>query len=511
MNFVRLRDYYDFEIRNDTDQSIFCEKIDSRNDNAIPDCENYCLGISRFSLPIQQADSFKVRDNSTYLLKIGAGITTNNTNSPQSDIIPYDLSYQSSLPTNSQFTYRNGQNDFIEAFNRTSLSVHRNFNELFTRGNAPNMNFANTSYYESNTNISIGIHNGDRYYDVIIPESSNFGDRTVGADNLCAVQIVINMGKQSDPTGDTPRPVKVWLIAPDGTKCLVTKMADCNYNNTYTFLDESFVSQHEQMNITKALPAGTYQPLESFVKLFKTTPQNGNYIIRVQDDHLWARSIDYDGTFTLDFDVKLKIYFSPVTYVNNLIQPHFNQYAPTLQFNDTTKKVEMLLHESFFYQNMYIKVSPMLFNVLGFDGVYDVSDGFYRLTFPQVLLSPALSNTTFITYSQAVGTSYRMNQIRQVQIRTNLPTAGQLDSSSNSPILISVDVPVDSVNDRFDYSSTSDGRLYDIIGRGAIKNLGFSVWLYYNDGHSELCQLPPKSLFTMLIQFVRKDLYSIKF
>ena len=148
---------------------------------------------------------------------------------------------------------------------------------------------------------------------------------------------------------------------------------------------------------------------------------------------------------------------------------------------------------------------PKLFNVLGFNGTFDSSDGYYRLKIPQVILST--NQTSYITYVQPVSTKYRLTDIAQIQIRSNsLPVNGEYDSASSQNIIMSLDYTTTTIKDILEFSTTLNNRFYDLNNSGSISTINFSIFVVYNTGVVEIARLPPYSKFTLLCQFVKKNL-----
>ena len=119
-------------------------------------------------------------------------------------------------------------------------------------------------------------------------------------------------------------------------------------------------------------------------------------------------------------DYNLELYFLPKGKANEF---NFTQIPPTLNFNQTTNKLELFVHETQFYTNNSIMFSSKLNNILGFETSY-ISDlspdhGFYKLNFPQLILSNTILSSSFVTISQAISTLYKLNNIQSIQIRSS--------------------------------------------------------------------------------------------
>ena len=152
----------------------------------------------------------------------------------------------------------------------------------------------------------------------------------------------------------------------------------------------------------------------------------------------------------------------------------------------------------------FLSFSPKLNSILGFPS-YLSSDGLYKLKQPQVLLSQNLTAGSFIDYVQPVSTLYKLTNIKAIQLRSStLPVSGEYSLASQSTIVMSIDVSVDTAKDIYEYSASIE-RYYDLIGNAELTDINFSIWVEYVNGEVVQCYLPPYSSFTMLAKFVNKN------
>jgi hypothetical protein len=478
--------YYNFKIANTSTDEINVEQTDINNNAFLLNSSDWSLSIQKFSLPADSIDSFLINDSSKYAIKMGHMETSLVDATEQLN----DLNASYGMPTNDVFNYQTNQ-DFVEAFNRTSLQCYRNY--LYNMGTKNHTTVSDTFL------LAVDFEQYLQVYDKTITVANPQMGFTSGI--LGGVELTLTIGN-TDPLLRQPRPFRVYLRNPAGVSCLVYTCANTDINQTLTFKDSSLNSLSSKTDEMSAFQTGDYQPVESFTKFNSGTSAWGDWKLHFED--LDVLHHDLYGLFYMDVSYSLTLYTTQglpynVTYVSP-------QFAPTLAIDQTSNKLQLLLHQSWFYCPCYIRFSQPLAYVLGFD-TYNDGSGWYKLKLPQVLLDNTLSPTSFITYAQEISTVYRLTGIRAIEIRSaTIPVDGEYDSQSNSPIIMSVDVNVDAAKDRYEYASTSENRFYDLIGDGPLKNINFSVWIIYENGAQVLAKIPPSSSFTMLAKFVRKSI-----
>ena len=309
-------------------------------------------------------------------------------------------------------------------------------------------------------------------------------------------------------------PVCIWLQAPDNTKCLVyAGNSDLDGNSEYFFEDGAVLGiDSGYTNNLKYPISGNYQPREAFLKFLTRNSQWGNWKIIVQslsgcETGLGGASPDFD----MLIDYNLELYFLPKGKSNEF---NFTQIPPTLNFNQSSNKLELLVHETQFYSNNSIMFSSKLNNILGFETTF-ISDqtlddyGLYKLNFPQLILSSTITPASFITISQAISTVYKLNNIQSIQIRSStIPVSGEYSSISGSQIIMSVDIPAEDIKTRYEYAA-SINRWYELIGGDlALTDINFQVWVTYLNGEEAMVSLSPHSKFSMLCLFCPNNITS---
>jgi hypothetical protein len=251
------------------------------------------------------------------------------------------------------------------------------------------------------------------------------------------------------------------------------------------------------------MPTGTYQPREPFGAKFNNgNAMFGNWTLQfVNDDSQFVDTANplYTHDFHLTYNATLTIKRLPNRHPGLTVL----QQPPTIDINDTTNKLEIILHNSFFSQNNYIAFSPKLNSILGFP-TYIRDDGNYVLKIAQVIRP--VTNPSYATLVQPESTVYRLVGIRQLQLRTSsLAVSGERDVISGTPIIMSVDVTTGSAKDSYEFQNSTDTRFYDILSSGPMYQLNLSLFVRYQDGTITQALIPPYSEFSCLIKFVRKN------
>lgn len=482
--------YYNFSITNDTSNTIIADKTDRRLNALLSNPSEYVLGVVKFSLPTEAIKSFIISNNSDYIVKYGctAAFPPINPNL-NPDILYNFFSAQNSLPSNDNFNYIS-YDDFIEAFNRTSLATYRDY-LLF-------LNFVYGNRLVFTNTFNFAVNNTPYVFEQSIPVSTVI---TTVDNRLGYIKLSLNVGYTGALTGKR-HPHRLYLVDPAGNRCLVYANLDCSYNNTMIFEDAALNNLDSISDYSQPIPSGTYQPKESFLKFNTTLSQFGTWKLRFE-----TTSIEFPGSlnpiFNLSVNYNLEMFFMPIQANGNSIG--VSQYPVLLGLSDNnTNLLQLKIHESWYYSSNFISFSPKLNSILGFP-TYLSSDGLYKLKQPQVLLSQNVTAGSFIDYVQPVSTLYKLTNIKAIQLRSNtLPVSGEYSLASQSNIVMSIDTSVDSAKDVYEYSASIE-RYYDLIGNAELTDINFSIWVEYVNGEVVQCYLPPYSAFTMLCKFVNKN------
>lgn len=484
--------YYNFEIINNSASNLVADKTDRRLSSLLENPTEYAISIVKFSLPTEAIKSFVINNSSDYQMKYSSPAGLSVLNSPV-NIINYTAT--NALPTNTDYDYINHE-DVIESFNRTSMKTYRDYLNSFSTAF---LSFSNKLNFAEAFNFSVST--APYIYEKTI--AVNAGVLNSVDNKLGYIKLTLNVGYTGAESGSSPgvrHPHRLYLIDPSGTnKCLIYSNFDCDYNNTLVFEDCALKSIDSLQDYTAVIPSGTYQPKESFLKFNTTNSQFGSWKLRFE-----STSNEYSGVhnFHLNVNYNLEMSFLPKQENGNSLG--ISQYPILLGLNDTNSNLlQLKIHESWYYGNNYISFSPKLNSILGFPS-YLGADGFYKLKQPQVLLSSTMSASTFVDYIQPVSTLYKLTNIKAIQLRSNtIPVSGEYSVASQSNILMSINVSVDTAKDIYEFSATIE-RFYDLIGNEALTDIHFSVWIEYVDGSVLQAYLPPYSSFTMLAKFVNK-------
>lgn len=482
--------YYNFEIINDSSQTIVADKTDRRLNSLLSNPSDYTLGIVKFSLPTEAIKSFINTIEADYTLTYGSLATLQIDGSPS---IFSNYTATNALPTNEQYNYISYE-DVIEAFNRRSMLTYRDWLNSFSSNYLSfynKLNFTNT--YTINVSSAPYVHEQSI--------AVNAGVLNSVDNKLGYIKLTLNIGYVGGEDPANKHPHRVYLVDPTGNKCLVYANFDCSYSNTLTFEDAALISLDSLSDYSQPIPSGIYQPKESFLKFNTGSSQFGNWKIRVESTSCELALVH---NFHLSVNYSLEMSFLPKQGNGNSLG--ISQYPILLGLSDTNSSLlQLKIHESWFYGNNYISFSPKLNSILGFPS-YLGSDGRYKLKQPQVLLSTTMTSASFVDYVQPVSTLYKLTNIKSIQLRSNtLPVSGEFSVASQSNIVMSINVSVDTAKDIYEYSASIE-RYYDLIGNVELTDINFSIWVEYTDGTVHQAYLPPYSSFTMLSKFIRKNI-----
>lgn len=492
--------YYNFAISNDTNSDIVCEQTDSRSYPILSNAADWQLFIQKFSLPADNIDAFLVSNETDYQIKIGGYYTALQQRRN------FNVSGVASLPTNAQAKYKNYE-DFIENYNRANITAFKNF---YTNLNSTSMAFNNGIDCIKTISATYSV-TGPLVTDPQTHSRTITVPATTGYRNTLACGLELTLSITNTSPYNLGLSQRVFLTSPDGVKVLVTSMPFTNPTGSpqsYVFKDDAMNSQYDNANMSVANPINTsYLPIESFAKFYNRASKVGNWTMTIEslalDSGKGYEGIDIGNPWSFDVSFTFKLFLVPDNTVG--ASSNMPQYPPILQLNETTKKLEYSIHESYFYACNYYKVSPKLNFVLQFDSNLDSVDSFYRIRFPQVLLSSSILSSSFINISQSVSSLYRLTSIREILIKSNsIPVSGEYNSVSNEQIVMSLDINADTDKNRYEFNNTNNNRLYDLIGAEPLYRINFSLFVTYNSGETVRVMLPPQSLFKMLAVFHRK-------
>jgi hypothetical protein len=459
--------YYNYNIINTSDEIRACDKIENSNVAFIEKANDWSVSCLKFSLPMEEIDSFKVNNDTDYVVKFGSRCDVNG--------VWGEIIGSASLPKNVEFKYKNEEN-FIESCNRSMIKAYRNYlDQLHT-------SFSNRTTATASYNINTALADFHEQNITITNTSPN-------TNRVCYVELELNVGYNTD---NEIHPHSCYLISPNNTKLLVYSNARTNKNNKMIFSEDSFTSV-DSINLQNEIPAGHYHPSETFSYYgTQDVDQSGTWKLRFENcnfDNLG------DHAFHLDVEYALKVWFVPRRL-------EIARVPTTIRINSNTNKIELVLHEKNIVGNNYIKISPKLNNVLGFDTNKE-GDGYYRILYNQTKLSTGIND--FITLSQPISTVYKLTNISQIQLRSNtLDISSERDVLSPDKILVSVDFDNNAQKSTAYFLNAIEKRIVNLLSDGPIYNMHLSVWITYNDDlRPQLVYLPPYSSFLCLLHFVK--------
>lgn len=478
--------YYNWSQRNTTTEEQNVDQTDLLKRPFIQRGSDYVLQVLKFSIPAEHLQSVLINNTnqSDYTITY-RGVLADVDQATQTEVTG-----SASLPLSTAYQYKNIQN-FLEAMNRTSLSAYRNYLRAYNDGTAPtNVSFSTTGTYA--INVASLVHN----HTIQVPRYTTYYE-----DKLGSLRLTLNLGSGD---GKSHR-VDCYLLDTAGKE--VTVFSDFNITDatqTLVFSDEFYNtlgSLNESVNTTPV--SGNYRPVEPFSKLSDNVskasdPTYMNFTLKFisRDSGVFtSRNLVLDVTYDLETSfLPIAQGASPTTY--------HNPVAPAWSYN-STGKIDMLLHERAFTTNFQIELTPALYHVLGFDGVL-LSTGNYRLTLPQVQLSSATDQLVVI--EQALSTSFKINQIRNIEVRSNsIPVVGETNAESFENIISSIDVNVDAQKDTFQYVDNIR-RFYTVSSSEPLNDINLSFWLRYADGSIGRCTLLPGERADCTLKFIRTDI-----
>jgi hypothetical protein len=474
--------YYNFQIKNDSESPKLVDQTDVLSNALLSDSQQFNLDIFKFSLPFQQIPVFLITDNSEYEIRLGGMINDTTTGYPMKEITGSAL-----LPTTATYPIYSA-NDYVEAWNRTALIAYKNLLQNVS-------DYVTGSVENKYGAFDINVTSPAYVYNQTV--TINPGDYSMSDGRLCYLRLGLKM---STTAPRTTCPMRVYLINPAGVSTLVYSGYNNSSNKWIYFEDGALdVLEKKMTNMADPIPEGTYQPVEPFTKLKSDSDQKGNWTIKVQSMQFAedAGSIDFTD---IHVDYHVGFYFRPMGRINQLV---WSQYAPVLGINDSNK-LELMIHESYYYSAFSIYLSSRVFNNIGFPGSM-YSNGLYRLALGFVSLSGSLDPSKMIRFEQSQSTVYRLRSIRSIQIRSNsLSVQGEFSSVTGTDIIMAIEIASDTVLDRLDWNG-SYRRFYALNGNVDLRRINFSVFAQYDNQETESrVFIPPKSVFTLSIALIPK-------
>jgi len=480
--------YYNFSQFNDSISNKVVDKTDNRREALLDSSpDEWKVSLVKMNLPSQGIKAFRNDNTSNYRVKLGVGLSYGLSSATRL----YDYSSENSLPLNSEFSYDSYQ-DTIEAINRTFQKTYREMLESYPLG-ALKVSVSDTFSFSKAIGSGISEHTENFTF----TPTANVCDGKLGYIRISNLQV--GTVGFDDGTGRSTSH-SLYLVAPDGTECLVYANRDTLYSRSMIFADEYFDSVNNNANsITEVIPAGSYHPTEAFVKFSNNVDLSGTWQWKLVNKDVGfdlVKPFALDVAYTIDF-------FCPPIYdagQDGLV----SQIAPVVDHNLSTDRLDLILQERVFTSGMYIEVSPRLNELLGFPSVLNSSGDFCRIKLPQIAnLSSSLDQS--FRFSQPVPTANRLNNVKSIQLRSNtIPVIGEYDNTESSKIIMSIDKDSDFVMNSFEFASNNSLRTYDLIGQTPLTDMNLSVFVEYEDGETVRAELAPYSRFTALLKFEKK-------
>jgi len=470
--------YYNFTIRNNTENEVFCEQRDTSSEPWLSKANDYSVSILKFNLPLESLQSYIINDDNQdeYKIKMSSYAAV-------ADKTFKEFSGDEKLPQNKDFQYLNSES-MIEAINRTSISAHEKYYKSF------DSDFSNVKTVSSSYTFSEGTN---KYHEQTINITPNSGN----SDRIGYLKIKLNVGfagTEVSPNENEIHPHTCYIITPLGKEILLYANSLTDINNEMIFEEKAYKSI-DTVNKNIPIPSGTYHTRQPMVSLFANdVSYSGDWKVKFVTNQYQPVSVH---PFHLTVNYEISVYYSPsdlkIARVPSVIRV----------VND---KIEALFHEQAYLGNNQFKLSSRLNNILQFESILDTTDGYYRVIYPQANLSNTLNE--YIVVQQPVSSVFRLINLSQLQIRSNnLPFNGERDYLTKDKVLLSIDYTEDE-KQSVSFINQIEKRITDLTGSIDLYELQLSVWCVYNDiERPVLIKLPPYSTFSCLLQFVRKQHY----
>lgn len=474
--------YYNFSQANDTAEQQLLDKTDVRLSPIVDRASNYALSVVKFNLPVADTEVFKILNNTDFRIKLGA----NTNNGIFASGSPYaNREAIQSMSLSSVFPMRNIE-DVIENFNRSALLAHK----------ALLQSFSDTFY----TNVIQKDQTGTIVATLPHTQSDiifDFNTNTPAQLKTSYVSLEVQLGGTNVDTL-----MEMVLIDPNGVQCIVSGNKRWDKNNTVVFEDGSL---NDQSSYPDSVLTGSLQPVESFTKFCAQAAYGtgGNWTVRLINKNTQSQI-----PFNITYNITIKAYFVPKYNWNVISDPgtssNIPRVAPALSISNN--KLALVLDDNITRSGYFIKLSPKLYEILGFKATYDTIDGFYKLKLPQFAVQND-GDLQLIHYQQPVSSLYKLIDISEIQIRTNnLPVMGEFDSISNQRIITSINTSSGDLNSNvYEYVNTMlTDRSYELINDLPISDINISVWVKYrSSGLTEQVYLSPHTSFALLLKFIR--------
>ena len=500
--------FYNFFITNDGDVEIPVDKTDTPYTELLPKASNYGVSVIKFTLP-NEAETFRIVDTS-YNVTLLAPL-------PFATI--KRVEFTTPMPTRDQFKIRCIA-DFLECLNRTLIKTH---NSLLIRistlfpSNVPRFTPTNilTANFATNQIATV------TFSDAQVPRASRYSYLECG----------FRISTTAFPRPAAPN-LQVFLVNPAGVSINLTANRQLAFDETgntyYRFSDAVLLQDVDTLDPLPLVSA----PLEPFSKLLTSN--------ETSTTGLWSMVFQYSTIYTgttpstaLQFAMQAFIdciaspaYSTGVPVVANDSSSYYPYIAPAFSFDNSSKTVSMILQDRTPVSGYSMLMSPKLFRVMPFPGklvtvpvvntpLPDYTITQYLITIPQSAYSantePAIPDTFKGTLYRASiypapnpNDSYKLLDIRTVIIKTNLMTQAEQENTTNSRILMSLDVTgSDYFSNLYQFASNNvNTRTYHILDDGPLTRLGISVFYKYRTtGELVQAMLPPNTTFTLLLKF----------
>jgi hypothetical protein len=445
---------------------------------------DYALSVVKLSLPAQAIDSFRALNTDDYRVKLSTYFDWTLAIPPIATLAD-EREASNSLFLTSEYPYKNYE-DVIESVNRTILKTFRDQLYLWIDG------FYSGNRVVATDNFAFNIAVAPFTYSKVI----NIAKPQHSTGRLGYIKVSVNSGNVADPVQSH----SLTLTSPSGVKVTLYKNRNTKTGNVMVFEDGCMTSLSSLPDPKLPIPAGTYQPLETFLSFNSGLDETGNWTFEWTSTGMFLENnligFAESGSVTIDASFIVNSY-------SNGNDMEMMQIPPVLR--ETNGKLELLLHQTYYTSNTSLAFSPKLYAMLGFNGVKD-SGGYYRIKTPQIVLDNPITKNSYITFQQPVSTLYKLTPIRAILIKSNsIGVDGEYDNIQQESIVMSIDTSTITLKDRYEFSQTID-RYYDLISDSDLYTINFSVWVEYDDGSVVMAKLPAYSDFNLLIKFVRKSI-----
>jgi len=510
-------EYFNILLQNTTSS---VQKVVSENNLKFPiirDASQYELGITKFALPVQYIECFKISDASQYQITQSQLVPVYTSSGGIDDVSNVLLSTTTSLLDSNAYPMIN-QEDVIENVNRAFMRVHRDFIALYNpyysnvQTQTVAINYSDAATYTSATNFKY-----TKQFSFANTSPANYS-------NLGYLTVSLSLYNEDfyvlGSHGHTNMTYEVFITDQNSnTVQLFSNHQTQNGNLVFSsrtqqtiVFDDSYIKSYEDqynINVVPAVNSTTYcHPRNSFISFYDKVQTGGNWTLTViACQPIKNEVIVSDQAFPF-VDATITAYFVP-TYSQSLGHAVCKPVYVDIAQQNGSNFLRLNIDEKAAYHNARYYLSPSLNNILGFESVFYSPN--YMLSYGQVIYSS--QTDMYIQIIQRVSTLFKMISIREIQfITNNIPTHGEItnDNLKSNSVIASFNPSTNTLKDIYEYYSTSSWRYYSLQNSQPIDIIDIRVDILYSTGEIETATIQPNETFQCQLHFRKKLPYIIR-